>query len=108
MNSQIDYEMEQSRKLLLPKLFRVWKTLNKMMEDRGYVVEDNYDKDLHDKVIRNGSVDTYNEGEYLLSRVDKYCKDRFYGYKRTPSVKLLVSELGYDSGKIGAAALFFE
>ena len=42
MNSQIDYEMEQSRKLLLPKLFRVWKTLNKMLEDRGYVVEDYY------------------------------------------------------------------
>ena len=57
-------------------------------------------------VVLSGGV--ANEGEYLLSRVDKYCKDRFYGYKSTPSVKLLVSELGYDSGKIGAAALFFE
>ena len=40
-----EYLQEQNRKVLLPKLFRVYKTLNKMMEDRGYNVEDSQ-KDL--------------------------------------------------------------
>ena len=40
MEAQADYEAEQNRKLLQPKLFRVWKTLHKMMEDRGYIIED--------------------------------------------------------------------
>ena len=35
-----DYQTEQNKKELLPKLFRVNKTLNKMMEDRGYIVEE--------------------------------------------------------------------
>lgn len=48
-----------------------------------------------------------NEGEYLLSRLRKYFEDRNYGFQGTPKVDLLVSELGYDSGKIGAGALFF-
>ena len=49
-----------------------------------------------------------NAGEYLFSKLNKYVKDRYYGYKMTPEVKILPAELGYDSGKIGAAALFFE
>lgn len=48
-----------------------------------------------------------NEGEYLLSRLRKYFEIYNYGFQGTPKVDLLVSELGYDSGKIGAAALFF-
>ena len=40
MEGQMDYETEQNRKLILPKLFRVWKTLNKMMQDRGYTIEE--------------------------------------------------------------------
>ena len=48
-----------------------------------------------------------NEGEYLLSRLRKYLEERHYGFQGTPKVELLVSELGYDSGKIGAASLFF-
>lgn len=48
-----------------------------------------------------------NEGEYLLSRLRKYFEERNYGFQGTPKVELLVSELGYDSGKIGAAALYF-
>lgn len=35
-----EYQSEQNRKILLPRLFRVYKTLNKMMEDRGYIVDD--------------------------------------------------------------------
>ena len=49
-----------------------------------------------------------NAGEYLFSRLIKYVRERNYGYKMTPEVKILPAELGYDSGKIGAAALFFE
>ena len=49
-----------------------------------------------------------NEREYLNSRLRKYCKEHDYGYPRTPEVEILTSELGYDSGKIGAAALFFD
>ena len=49
-----------------------------------------------------------NAGDYLFERVNKYVKDRNYGYKMTPAVKIVPAELGYDSGKIGAAALFFE
>ena len=48
-----------------------------------------------------------NEGEYLLSRLRIYFEKRNYGFQGTPKVDLLVSELGYDSGKIGAATLFF-
>ena len=49
-----------------------------------------------------------NAGDYLFERVNQYIKDRNYGYKMTPEVKVVPAELGYDSGKIGAAALFFE
>ena len=49
-----------------------------------------------------------NAGDYLFDRVNAYVKERFYGYKSTPEVKIVPAELGYDSGKIGAAALFFE
>ena len=40
-----EYLNEQNRKALLPKLFRVWRTLNKMAEDRGYTKEESF-KDL--------------------------------------------------------------
>ena len=49
-----------------------------------------------------------NEGEYLTSRLYKYCEERYFGCRGTPKVDIKISELGYDSGKIGAAALFFE
>ena len=56
-------------------------------------------------VVMSGGV--ANAGDYLFDRVNKYIKDRNYGYKMTPEVKVVPAELGYDSGKIGAAALFF-
>ena len=49
-----------------------------------------------------------NAGNFLFDKVNKYIEDRDYGYKRTPAVKVVPAQLGYDSGKIGAAALFFE
>ena len=49
-----------------------------------------------------------NEGEYLTSKLTKYCEERHFGFEKTPSVDIIVSKLGYDAGKIGAAALFFD
>lgn len=49
-----------------------------------------------------------NAGAPLFDPLNRYIKERHYGYKSTPEVKVVPAELGYDSGKIGAAALFFE
>ena len=49
-----------------------------------------------------------NERDYLVSRLKKYCEERDYGFPRTPKVDILVSELGYHSGIVGAAALMFK
>ena len=49
-----------------------------------------------------------NERENLTSRLEKYVSERKYGFESTPKVDILIAELGYDAGKIGAAALFFE
>ena len=49
-----------------------------------------------------------NAGAALFDPLNEYIKERNYGYKMTPEVKVVPAELGYDSGKIGAAALFFE
>ena len=57
-------------------------------------------------VVLSGGV--ANAGPYLLDRLNAYVKERNYGYKFTPEVKVVSAELGYDSGKIGAAALFFD
>ena len=57
-------------------------------------------------VVLSGGI--ANEREYLNSRLRAYCKAHYYGFRGTPDVKILTSELGYNSGKIGAAALFFE
>lgn len=45
------------------------------------------------------------QGDYLISRVDEYCKKQDYGYKSAPKPKILVASLGNDAGIIGAAAL---
>ena len=41
-----------------------------------------------------------NEKEYLNTRLFNYCRDRYFGYRNTPAVDIVTSELGYDSGKI--------
>ena len=56
-------------------------------------------------VILSGGI--ANEGKYLTDRLTAYCKEQHYGYQGTPAVEIIVAKLGYDSGKIGAAALFF-
>ena len=49
-----------------------------------------------------------NEGEYLISRIEQYMETRNYGYIGSPKIPVKQASLGYDSGKIGAASLFFE
>ncbi len=56
-------------------------------------------------VVLSGGV--ANEREYLNSRLRNYFEATNYGFPRTPKVDVLTSELGYDSGKIGAACLWF-
>ena len=48
-----------------------------------------------------------NEGKPLIDRIIKYMSDRNYGYVGAPVTEIKLPELGYDSGKIGAASLFF-
>ena len=54
-------------------------------------------------IILSGGV--ANEGENLFSRVREYLKIHTYGMRGSPKVEVAPSELGYDSGKIGAACL---
>lgn len=59
-----------------------------------------------DIIVLSGGV--ANEGEYLISKIRDYCEKREYGYKNSPKVEIKQAELGYNSGKIGAASLFFD
>lgn len=54
-------------------------------------------------IILSGGV--ANEGEYLFNKVKDYMAEHNFGMKGSPKVEILPSELGYDSGKIGAACL---
>lgn len=56
-------------------------------------------------IVLSGGV--ANEGENLLQRVREYLKNHNYGMKNLPSVKVEQATMGYDAGKIGAAALYF-
>ena len=55
-------------------------------------------------VILSGGI--ANEGDYLFDRINTYIAKERYGFPRSPAVKVVPAKLGYDSGKIGAAALF--
>ena len=57
-------------------------------------------------IVLSGGV--ANEGEYLISRLDKYLAKYDYGMINAPKVIIKQAILGYDAGKIGAACLFFE
>lgn len=56
-------------------------------------------------VILSGGI--ANQGEYLTSKLIKHLEKQDYGYKNAPKVDIVIASLGYDSGKIGAACLFF-
>ena len=55
-------------------------------------------------IVLSGGV--ANEGENLLSRVRSYMKAHHYGMENAPEVEIKQASLGYDAGKIGAAALY--
>ena len=55
-------------------------------------------------IVLSGGV--ANEGENLLNRVRTYLKNNNYGMKNAPVVEIKQASLGYDAGKIGAAALY--
>lgn len=55
-------------------------------------------------IILGGGVS--NQKEYLTDALIKKVKAHNYGFKGTPEVKILVSNLGNDAGILGAAALF--
>lgn len=57
-------------------------------------------------VILSGGI--AEEGEFLISKIRNYCQEHDYGIKLCPPVDIVKSSIGYDSGKIGAAALFIE
>ncbi len=59
-----------------------------------------------DAIILSGGI--ANQGDYLINKLVKYCEDRDYGYKRTPAVQIKRAVIGYESGMIGAAALFID
>ena len=49
-----------------------------------------------------------NDLDKLLKIIREYCKERFFGLKMSPPVEVIKSSVGYDAGKIGAAALFMK
>jgi len=59
-----------------------------------------------DVIIIGGGLS--NQRDYLLEPLRKKLKALNYGYRGTPEVKLLVSNLGNDAGVLGAAALFMD
>lgn len=59
-----------------------------------------------DLILLSGGV--ANEGYYLIKKIDSYMKRHNYGYLNAPKVPIKLASLGYDSGKIGAATLFFD
>lgn len=57
-------------------------------------------------IVLSGGV--ANEGEYLINKLNGYVEKEHYGIKNSPKVIIEQAGLGYDAGKVGAAALFFE
>ena len=71
MEPQIEYDTEQNRSVLLPKLFRVWKTLNQMMADRGYIVEEDFSKITYQEWLqKNNNKATLNGIYYKKSETN--------------------------------------
>ena len=58
-------EISERRKLLLPKLFRVWNTLIKMMKDRGYSLEERKEKFSLRVLLKTGEILSSNSERYL-------------------------------------------
>ena len=91
MEAQIEYEMEQNNKVLLPKLYRVWKTLNKMMEYRGYIIEENYSQiSYQDWLLKNNNKSTLNGIFY--KKVGENIVRLYFEYLE--GLKLIANDIG--------------
>lgn len=55
-------------------------------------------------IILSGGV--AKQGKNLTDRLIKYCRKYSFGYERAPESDIVIAEIGYESGMIGAAALF--
>lgn len=86
------------------------KTANEVVDQYVYFLSEgllNYCNIFRpEAIILSGGI--ANAGDFLFDKVNKYLKEHIYGFPRTPEVAVVGSSLGYDSGKVGAAALFFE
>ncbi len=56
-------------------------------------------------VIISGGIS--KQGDYLFDKLKEYCAKWDYGYPNTPVPEILPAVLGYESGMVGAACLFF-
>lgn len=54
-------------------------------------------------IVLSGGIS--KEGKYLTDKIDQYLAKFDYGYPYSPKVEILISQLGYNSGIIGAASL---
>ena len=83
--------MEQNNKVRLPKLYRVWKTLNKMMEDRGYIIEENYSQiSYQDWLLKNNNKSTLNGIFY--KKVGENIVRLYFEYLE--GLKLIANDIG--------------
>ena len=88
----------------------------KLGDETALKVVDNYVKYLSEgimsflnifrpeAIIIGGGVS--GAGEYLLSKIEKYCKKYYYGFKNTPKPDFYIATLGNDAGILGASCLF--
>ena len=73
------------------KLFKVWKTLNKMMEDRGYIIEENYSQiSYQDWLLKNNNKSTLNGIFY--KKVGENIVRLYFEYLE--GLKLIANDIG--------------
>jgi DNA-directed RNA polymerase I, II, and III subunit RPABC1 len=89
-----EYLNEQNRKILLPKLFRVTKTLNKMMEDRGYTVEESQKElSFQDWLAKNNNRTTLNGLFYKKGGDNQDNIARLY-FEYIEGIKISANDIG--------------
>lgn len=118
--------MELHKDSLMWEVSKKYKTLNARVPFEAARKGDPYAIELVDyyvKCLSEGLINYFNtfrpeavilaggiaeEGEFLISKIRNYCQEHDYGLKLCPPVDIVKSAVGYESGIIGAAALFFK
>ena len=89
-----EYQAEQNRKVLLPKLFRAYKTLNKMMEDRGYIVDETLKEiTFTDWLSKNNNRTTLNGIFYKKDEKNPEAIIRLY-FEYLDGIKISANDIG--------------